>query len=158
MRRLEKYLHLEARYKVLLLQAWCLLGWFRLSLLVLPLRRLTRKLHHHASPVPAVALPAQQREEARAIGALVAAAARTTPWQSRCLVQVLVVQHLLAVRGVTGQFYLGVRPGSENGEQPRHLAAHAWLQCDDLIVNGEAGHEQYSVISTFSWSPGAMQK
>ncbi len=52
------------------------------------------------------------------IGYLVAAAARYTPWQSRCLVQVLVTQRLLAKRNIPGQFYLGVRRGCELHRRP----------------------------------------
>ena len=95
------------------------------------------------------------RDEAKMIGYLVAAAANHTPWQSLCLVQVLVTQRLLAKRNIPGQFYLGVRPGCERSDDPTGLAAHAWLQCGDAIVNGAAGHEQYTVVSTFSWGDSA---
>lgn len=88
------------------------------------------------------------------IGYLVAAAARVTPWQSLCLIQVLVVQRLLATRGIPGQFYLGVRRGCELTDDPTGLSAHAWLQCGEHIVNGAVGHERFTVISTFSWGQG----
>jgi hypothetical protein len=91
------------------------------------------------------------RDEAVAIGRLVAAAGRVTPWQSFCLTQVLVAQRLLAKRNIPGQFYLGVRRGCERTDDPTGLSAHAWLQCGDKIVNGRAGHEQFTVVSTFSW-------
>ena len=130
-----------------------MLGCFRAIMLALPLKRLTRGLQHHPGPVNPAALRPRQREEARTIGALVAAAASITPWQSRCLVQVLVVQRILAERGVLGHFCLGVSRGPSQGVAAGDLAAHAWLQCGDLVVSGAAGHEQYCVISTYSWSP-----
>ena len=36
-------------------------------------------------------------------------------------------------------------------DSPAKLAAHAWLQCGDAIVNG-ATSEEYAVVSTFSWA------
>jgi hypothetical protein len=151
MSRLQKFIALAADQKLLLLQAWFLLGWYRAAMLVRPFKRLAQSLQHHPGPVPMFSLTQSQLAQAALIGKLVAAAASVTPWQSRCLVQVLVTQRLLAARGLPGQFYLGVRRGSEDGTDPTGLAAHAWLQCGQAIVNGLAGHEQYTVVSTFSW-------
>ncbi len=158
MGRLKKFMALEARNKLLLLRAWCMLGCFRAIMLALPLKRLTRGLQHHPGPVVPAALGPQQQQEARTIGAMVAAAASITPWQSRCLLQVLVVQRLLAARGVLGHFYLGVCRNPFQGMAVGDIAAHAWLQCGDLIVSGAAGHEQYTVISTYSWKLQANSK
>jgi Transglutaminase-like superfamily len=157
MSRLQKFMALEARQKILLLQAWCLLGWYTAALLLTSFKRLTAGLDHHQGAIQPQPLPSQQRQQAETIGKLVAAAASVTPWQSRCLVQVLATRRLLAARGVPGQFFLGVRKGSEDGTDPTGLAAHAWLQCDNSIVNGEAGHEQYAVVSAFSWSSGTRE-
>ncbi len=152
---LKKLSGLDHRQKLVLLQAWCMLGWYRAAILLTSFRRATAKLQHHPLSVPPQELPISQREEAKTIGYLVAAAARYTPWQSLCLVQVLVTQRLLAKRNIPGQFYLGVRRGCERTDDPTGLAAHAWLQCGDAIVNGAAGHEQYTVVSTFSWGDSA---
>ncbi|MEH6518281.1 MAG: lasso peptide biosynthesis B2 protein [Halioglobus sp.] len=152
-RRINKFIALTPRHKFTLAQAWFMLGWYRAGLLLLSFKRLTRKLQHHALPVPAAQLPSGQREEALIIGRLVAAASRITPWQSLCLTQVLVVQRLLAKRNIPGQFYLGVRRGGELTDDPTGLSAHAWLQCGEDIVNGRAGHERFTVVSAFSWGP-----
>jgi transglutaminase superfamily protein len=149
--RLEKFKALPRRYKILFLQAWLLLGCYRAAILLVPLKRLAANLQHHSLADPAPALTPAQRDEALIIGRLVAAASRATPWQSLCLTQVLVVQHLLAKRDIPGQFYLGVRRGCELTDDPTGLSAHAWLQCGDDIVNGQAGHERFTVVSTFSW-------
>ncbi len=85
------------------------------------------------------------------IGRLVATAARFTPWQSLCLTQVLVTQRLLAKRNIPGQFSLGVLRSRELTDDSSGLSAHAWLQCGDVIVNGVAGHERFTVVSNFSW-------
>lgn len=149
--RLQKFIALSLGDKLLLLQAWFVLGWYRAALLLVPLKRLTAGLERQVQSSPTMSLPPAQIEEAEKIGYLVAVAASMTPWQSLCLVQVLTVQKILARRGVPGQFYLGVQKGEISAEAPDGLAAHAWLQCADTVVSGEAGHEQYVVVSAFSW-------
>jgi hypothetical protein len=149
--RWQKFTALPVRHKFLLAQAWCLLGWYRAAILLVSFKRLARTLRHHPLAMPPPTLPPPIRDEAVAIGRLVAAAARVTPWQSLCLAQVLVAQRLLAKRNIPGQFYLGVRRGCESTDDPTGLSAHAWLQCGDDIVNGRAGHEKFTVVSTFSW-------
>ncbi|MFK8046808.1 MAG: lasso peptide biosynthesis B2 protein [Halioglobus sp.] len=152
MNRLAKFWELAPRHKVLLVKAWLLLGCYRFAILTLSFKRLTAHLEHHRIASTPHRLPSNQRDEAKLIGHLVAGASRVTPWQSLCLVQVLVVQRLLASRDIPGQFFLGVRMGvSDDQRDKRALAAHAWLQCDEDIVNGAAGHEQFAVVSAFSW-------
>lgn len=152
--RLQKFKVLAARQKLVLVQAWVLLGWYRAAILLLPFKRLTIGLRHHPLELKAPLLPAGLRDDAVMIGYLVAVASTATPWQSPCLAQVLVTQRLLAKRNIPGQFYLGVRRGCEFTDDPTGLSAHAWLQCGDEIVNGGAGHEQYTVVSAFSWGGG----
>ncbi len=128
-----------------------MLGWIRLLILTTSFKHLARKLQHHREPLALSELPPQQQRLARVIGKLVASAAKYTPWQSLCLVQVLVVQRLLERRGIAGQLNLGVRRGCEATDDPTGLSAHAWLQCGPYIVNGGAGHERFTVVSSFSW-------
>ena len=149
--RLQKFISLAPGHKLLLIRAWFLLGYYRAAILLTSFKRLSANLQHHPLSVPAQELPAEQRDEAKMIGYLVSAAARYTPWQSLCLNQVLVTQRLLAKRGIPGQFYLGVRRGCELTDDPTGLSAHAWLQCGDVIVNGAAGCERFTVVSTFRW-------
>jgi Transglutaminase-like superfamily len=156
--RLQKFTALSCRHKLMLLQAWFLLGWYRAGILLISFKRLAAGLQHYPLAIPALAVSPTQRDEAETIGRLVATAAHHTPWQSRCLVQVLVTQRLLAKRNIPGQFYLGVRRGCELTDDPTGLSAHAWLQCGDDIVNGGAGHERFTVVSTFSWGPPAKEK
>jgi len=152
--RLQKFTALTTRQKLTLAYAWLLLGCYRAAILLVSFKRLTRNLQHHPQARSAPQLLPGQRDEAIMIGRLVAAASRITPWQSLCLTQVLVAQRLLARRDIPGQFYLGVRRGCERTDDPTGLSAHAWLQCGEDIVNGRAGHEQFTVVSTFSWGEG----
>ncbi len=136
------------------LRAWLLLGVYRAAVSTLSFRRLAGGLGHSPGSREPGTLERHQRQRAEAIGRLVAAAARRTPWNSTCLVQVLVTQKLLAGSGIPGQFYLGAQRRDDARQATPALSAHAWLQCGDVIVNGAAGHEDFTVLSTFHWEGG----
>jgi hypothetical protein len=151
LKKARQFAALDLQQKSVLVQAWFMLGWMSAAIILVPFKRLSKSLTHHRESVEPWTLTVEQQNQAIGIGKLVATAAQYTPWQSRCLVQVLVVQRLLARRNIPGQFYLGVHKGAEGGAAPTGLSAHAWLQCGDCIVNGGAGHEAFTVVSTFSW-------
>jgi hypothetical protein len=86
----------------------------------------------------------EQKRKADQIGKAVSRAASHTPWQSACLVQSLAVQKMLQRRRIPGVFYLGIFKEDE-------MKAHAWSQCDGIILTGKQGHEKFTVVSVFSW-------
>ena len=149
--KLAQFTALETSEKLVFVHGWVLLGYIRAAILVGPFKRLTASLQHHRESISPVSLTVKEREQANRIGNLVAIAAKYTPWRSLCLTQVLVVQRLLARRGIPGQIYLGVRKVPPAERLANALEAHAWLQCDDLIVSGGAGHQNFAVVSIFSW-------
>jgi hypothetical protein len=57
---------------------------------------------------------------------------------------------MLQKRGIAGVFYLGATKSGSRDETPGFLA-HAWLKCNGEFITGEAGHRDYTVISSFSW-------
>ena len=150
--KIRKFAALSGEQKRIFIQAWFMLGWARAAILTVTFKRLCTGLQHHREVVAPSGVSKIQLQQASDIGKLVASAASVTPWQSLCLVQVLVVQKLLKNRKIPGQFYLGVRKGAEGEQDPLGMSAHAWLQCGDAIVSGAAGHQQFTVVSTFSWS------
>ena len=150
-RPLRKFLALDRQQKKLFIQAFFLLGWVRISLLRKPFKALLAKLDLHRESVLQPPLEPSAREAARSIGWAVRTAASFTPWKSTCLVQVLAAQSMLQKQGIAGVFYLGVTNDGVEQDSSGFLA-HAWLMCNDEFITGEAGHEQYTVISSFSWS------
>jgi hypothetical protein len=59
---------------------------------------------------------------------------------------------MLQKRLLPGVFYIGAAPGEAGGPGAiTGLDAHAWLKSGGQFVTGEAGHERYAVVSTFSW-------
>lgn len=119
--------------------------------LVVSFRRLTSSLNHSASPEEAPEPSSDNMQQAMLIGNIVEKVARHTPWKSPCLAQVLATQRMLAIRGIPGVFYLGVRNKSVDEIETPGLDAHAWLKCGSQIVNGAAGSESFTIVSSWSW-------
>lgn len=154
-KRLSQFSALSSTDKLLFLRAWLMLGWLRIALMCVSFKQLSASLTHHRQKPATTRLCAEQVHLATHIGGMVARAGRFTPWQSSCLAQVMVAQRLLARRGIPGQFYLGVSRGNALRADPTLPVAHAWLQCDNKIVNGAAGRERFAIVSTFSWGEAA---
>ena len=148
--RLKTFLSLPGEQKRLFLRAYLLLGAMRFAILTRSFKSLVagRELHGEALELA----PAEVGELAVAhqVGWAVRKAAQFTPWQSACLVQVLTAQRMLAQRGISGVFYLGASTGN-GAELDPPLSAHAWLKCGQDFITGEAGHQRFTVVSSFSW-------
>lgn len=132
--------------RLLLLEAFALLGMARLLVLAIPFRWLARSLGAHMQESGARTNP-DDLHLARLIGQAVCSAANNTPWQSVCLPQAVAGQWMLKRRRIPATIYLGV---AKADAKPEQLAAHAWLRCGDIILTGSAGHRQFTVVSTFS--------
>lgn len=95
-------------------------------------------LRHGLPAVLARLRAAVEGEDATAQGATLARAivlARATqrtlalvPWNSRCLMQSLVLTGLLARRGVRTEFLIAVKPGQSLDADADGFAAHAWIE------------------------------
>lgn len=129
----------------LFVEAFFRLGIARLWLLFLPFKRIAAGLGQLKVPEPVFA--AADLPQAKRIGWAVQAAARRTPWRSACLAQAIAAQTMLRRQGIGGTIYLGVANDPDN---PAKLKAHAWVKCTDTIITGRAGHQQFTVVSTFS--------
>ncbi len=146
--RIRKYFALPLADQFFFWRCWCLLGWYRLALRFVSLKTLTEGLERSTTSITQHALAAEAEASAGRIGYLVTAAATATPWESTCLVQVLVVHRLLSRRGIPGQFCLGVnREGS--AREAEHLA-HAWVECGGMVVNG-GDSDDFAVIACYRW-------
>jgi len=145
--KIQKFQALEWQRKKSFLQAYFLLGIMRAAVLLVSFKRLSRSLQHHPEQAPPQLLDVAQLKQAEAIGWAVMTAAGHTPWNSNCLAQALTAQRMLSKQHIPGMFFLGVK------KDQQQLDAHAWLQCDGQILTGKAGHEAFTIVSTFSWLP-----
>ena len=132
--------------RMLLLEAFLLLGVARLGVLILPFRLLAKTLGQHMTEADASTQPADL-QLARMIGGAVRSSANYTPWESVCLPQAVAAKWMLKRHGIPGTLYLGVMKDETKAEK---LTAHAWVRCGHVILTGAKGHRQYTVVSTFS--------
>lgn len=132
--------------RLLLLEAFVLLGAARIGVLILPFRWIAKSLGRHMKEDPSP-VTAADLQTARMIGAAVRSAAGNTPWESVCLPQAVAAKWMLKRRRIPGTVYLGVM---KDESRPEKLAAHAWIRTGSAILTGAKGHRRYTVVSTFS--------
>ena len=147
-RKIKLFWELPHREKRLFVEAFFLLGLMRALILTVSFKRLTRALTHAPDHIDQGGLSDSQRHTAQSIGKIISKAAQNTPWESACLAQVLTAQKMLSKRNIPGVFFLGAK---RDGPVKEELEAHAWTQCDDLIITGEPGHESFKVLSVYGW-------
>ena len=135
--------------RLLILEAFVLLGIARLLIGVVPFRFLARSLGHSRADGTAEVPPADQLIAGR-VGWAVRTVANHTPWKSVCLPQAMAGQWMLLRRGIAGTVRLGVRWAKD---QPGQLAAHAWLSCGAEVLTGAPGHGEFTVVATFPRRP-----
>jgi len=139
--------HLPGQEKVWLLCLFLYSGVVRLALLILPFRWLAPLLgvHHKNHQLsPLVAQP--MLHAASRIGRIVEIATRYTPWESKCLVQAILVRTMFACYKIPYVLHLGTV--LTRGEK-RSMKGHAWVKVGPRIVIGRKGHFQYAVVSSF---------
>ena len=130
-----------------------MLGISRAMLGVMPFKRLMpavgMQLDEGAREHPSAAEPTT-RDDPRVGRVLwaVDAAARRTPWESKCLAQSLTAATLLRMRGQSALVYFGVRPASPSEGRP--MTAHAWCVSGDRIVTGAGEHATHAVVAVYS--------
>jgi hypothetical protein len=132
--------------RILLLEAFVLLGLARLGVLMLPFWWLAKSLGRHMKEAD-TPLPPAQLHLARLVGAAVQSAANYTPWESVCLPQAVAAKWMLKSLRIPGTLYLGVM---KDETKPEKLTAHAWIRSGHIILTGAQDHQQYTIVSTFS--------
>jgi len=86
------------------------------------------------------------------IGRISELVSKYTPWESKCLVQVLMVRALLAYYHIPYVMHLGVTKAmaQESGEEGDSIMkAHAWLSVGAWVVSGGDGHRAFTIVATF---------
>lgn len=132
--------------RLLLLEAFALLGIARLMVFALPFKWLAVSLGRHMNESD-TQICASDLRRARMVGQAIRSAANHTPWESVCLAQAVAAQWMLKRRRIAGTLYLGV---AKDETKPEKLGAHAWLRCGDVILTGRESHRQFTVVATFS--------
>jgi hypothetical protein len=134
----------------LLVQVFVMLGLARLTLLVLPFRRLAQHLGPLHGETSADA-PPDHLVQARRVALAIARVSSYTPWESNCFPQALAAKFWLRRRGIPTTLYLGVALNKTevDGSTRPGMEAHAWLRCGPFLVTGGRGHERFTVTANF---------
>jgi Transglutaminase-like superfamily len=150
------FFELSPRQKATLAFAWLLLGWYWAVLKILSWNSIARDMQLQGGLNSTPGADMERKAHAADVGRLVAIAARYTPWKSLCLVQVLATRRLLIISSIPYQVHIGVKNSLPSGGQPG-FAAHAWLTCDNTVVSGSAGHDEYKVICSYTAANSTMR-
>jgi hypothetical protein len=148
--RFRKLIALSWADRWLLVQVFAMLGLARLTLRVLPFRRLAQHLGPLQGETPLDA-PSDHLVQARRVALAIARVSPYTPWESNCFPQALTAKFWLRRRGIPTTLYLGVALNKSEtaGSHRPEMEAHAWLRCGPLLVTGGRGHERFTVTARF---------
>ncbi len=139
---------LPRRRRSLLAEALAALALARISMAILPFRRIAAWLGTPGIETP-LSADDSQVTTARDIGWAVACVARRVPWDGRCLAQAIAASAMLRRRGLQGTVNFGAERGGS-----KELIAHAWLRFGPCIVTGGQGHERFRLFTTVSRTSG----
>lgn len=145
--KIKTWLKIGHKKRVLAIKAFGLCGIARAAILLIPFKKVKPYLGAHNQESPQQ-VDSEVYTQAREIKWAVETISRYTPWESKCLVQAIVAQHLLKKKHIPTTLYLGV-----SKDQQGELKAHAWLRCGEMIVTGgrmKAGYTQVSKFASIS--------
>jgi len=134
---------LSWRERLLVVEAFALLGLGRATVLFIPFKRVAPYLGAAQQETPLDAADARAVSIAHAIYLV----SRHTPWKSNCFAQALAGHVMLRRRQAASTLYLGVHKEGET------FTAHAWLRNGDLVVSGGGVQERYTTIARWGWQP-----
>ncbi|QHS58128.1 lasso peptide biosynthesis B2 protein [Chitinophaga agri] len=126
---------------LLFTEAWCWLGVARLLLVFMPFRKIVPLLGDSIPADPTA--PVTKTIRPQRIRAAIRRAAACAPWRTKCFEQALAGKLMLRYRKLPGVVFFGV---NKNGNK---MNAHAWLECNGIIVTGHTGIDEYTVIARF---------
>jgi len=153
LRKFRSFLAIRNREKFWFFLLNVLSGLIRAAILTIPFRRIAPYMGRHFRNEQLAALATQEQlQTAWRIGRITDLVARYTPWESKCLVQAIMVRALLGYYNIPYVMHLGVTKSmaQESGvEGGSILKAHAWLSVGPWIVTGRDGHRAFTIVSTF---------
>lgn len=142
LRKLYRFIKFNKK-KGLYLKIFLLSGLYRLLILTVPMKYLKKIMgtrNQESAP--------QETVEAYRYAGLVSKAVNRvcdqTPWESKCLVKALTIQHFLKKKKISSTLYLGV------GKSNANMIAHAWLRVGEYYVSGGNG-EGYALVAKFGF-------
>lgn len=142
-RVLKKLSQLSRTDFFLYLKVFCLTGFVRMFILILPFKWIAKYLGDQGTESPREEDPVKL-EASRKIGRTIERISRHTVWESKCLVQAITGKILLRQIDIANTLYLGVRKNEKN-----ELLAHAWLRVGSAVITGRQVMKEFKTVSCF---------
>jgi hypothetical protein len=141
MKRLRKFLRLEAGERRLVVKAALLLGTMKLGLWLLPFQTL-RHLQVRLTRAP-IRVRDREWSSRQSVIWAVKTAGRSMPPAATCLTLALTAQVLLLRRGYPALLHIGV-----DKEDRERFLAHAWVESGGRVVIGDHELERYTPLAS----------
>lgn len=125
------------------IEAFCLSALARLAMITLSFRSFKKFLGKYSNSTTNEA-SVKDYEKMGYIRWAVSSMSRYTPWESKCLVQAIVMKWMLNKRNVESNLHLGIGRDPKKG-----LVAHAWLSSGGMVVIGENMESNFKEVATF---------
>lgn len=130
--------------QLMFIEAFVLSGIYRFMVLYLPFKYIKRQLGKHKTESTYELLVDEYRV-AKEIREIVLLVCKHTPWESKCLIRAMLVQHFLERKKIATTIYLGV-----NKDDLNNMKAHAWIRCGEMIVTGQYEKDHFIQVAYFS--------
>ncbi|WHY85210.1 lasso peptide biosynthesis B2 protein [Neobacillus novalis] len=134
---------LDMNIKLLLVEAFILLGWARL-LKSMSFSKVAPSLGEHMNETT-LNLDESKKQLLKNVSEAVNIMSRYTFWESMCLVKAIAAMKMLERRQVESTIYLGTAK-DETGK----LIAHAWLRSGPFYITGGEVMDQFVIVSKFA--------
>jgi hypothetical protein len=128
-------------------EAWLSLGFARLILIFLPFKKVVGflgkkgKSRKESTTTDTLNLKTQET-----IKLAISRACHRSFWRTMCFEQALAAKFMLKRRKIKSTIHFGVAKSAVNNQ----MTAHAWLESDGFILTGAKGHNNFSVINSFT--------
>ncbi|URT70230.1 lasso peptide biosynthesis B2 protein [Cytobacillus firmus] len=141
--KLNTFLFLGPKTKLLFLEAFLFLGWARI-LKMIPFKKVAPSLGDQMYET-SVKYIAADNEKIKNVSHSIHIMSRYTFWESECLVKAIAAAKMLERRNIDSTLYLGTAR-DEDGT----MIAHAWLRSGPFYVSGSEGIEKFTVVGMFA--------
>lgn len=147
LRKTKSFLKIPLKQKCWLIILWPLSGIFRFAMLFIPFRYFSKYYgnYYQNYQLSTLLSPTDIRKVAD-IRASVHLIAKSTPWQSKCLVQALMARTLLGFYKISYVLHIGVLL-TKNEQEP--IKAHAWLKVGPYIITGRERHKSFTILASY---------
>jgi hypothetical protein len=122
-------------------------GIIRLAILTLPFRILSPRYGVFCrNDQLSTLVTSEQQLTAWRMGRMADQVSCYTPWESKCLVQALMVRTLLGYYRIPYVMHLGATLTDDSNEP---MKAHAWVRVGRWVVSGGDGHQAFGIVGSF---------